>query len=56
MGSGPAGLTAAYHLARFGYRVTVYESGNEIGGLLRSGIPEFRLPEDTATLEEPEDY
>ena len=45
IGSGPAGLTAAYHLARFGYRVKVFESGPEIGGLLRSGIPEFRLPE-----------
>ncbi|MDJ0710652.1 MAG: FAD-dependent oxidoreductase [Woeseiaceae bacterium] len=46
VGSGPAGLTAAYHLARLGYQVTVFESGNEIGGLLRTGIPEFRLPED----------
>jgi 2-oxoacid:acceptor oxidoreductase gamma subunit (pyruvate/2-ketoisovalerate family) len=51
VGSGPAGLTAAYHLARFGYRVTVYESGSEIGGLLRTGIPEFRLPEDTVEKE-----
>ena len=51
VGSGPAGLTAAYHLARFGYRVTVHESGNEIGGLLRTGIPEFRLPEDTVDKE-----
>jgi 2-oxoacid:acceptor oxidoreductase gamma subunit (pyruvate/2-ketoisovalerate family) len=51
VGSGPAGLTAAYHLARFGYDVTVYESGSEIGGLLRSGIPEFRLPEDIVDKE-----
>ena len=51
VGSGPAGLTAAYHLARFGYQVTVYESGNEIGGLLRTGIPEFRLPEDIVDKE-----
>jgi 2-oxoacid:acceptor oxidoreductase gamma subunit (pyruvate/2-ketoisovalerate family) len=51
VGSGPAGLTAAYHLARFGYRVTVYESGNEIGGLLRTGIPEFRLPDDIVDKE-----
>ena len=43
VGSGPAGLTAAYHLARFGYSVTVFESGPEAGGLLRSGIPEFRI-------------
>ncbi len=51
VGSGPAGLTAAYHLARFGYRVTVFESGPEIGGLLRSGIPDFRLPEDVVSRE-----
>ncbi len=51
VGSGPAGLTAAYHLARFGYRVSVYESGSEIGGLLRTGIPEFRLPEDVVDKE-----
>jgi 2-oxoacid:acceptor oxidoreductase gamma subunit (pyruvate/2-ketoisovalerate family) len=51
VGSGPAGLSAAYHLARFGYRVSVYESGGEIGGLLRTGIPEFRLPEDIVDRE-----
>jgi 2-oxoacid:acceptor oxidoreductase gamma subunit (pyruvate/2-ketoisovalerate family) len=44
VGSGPAGLTAAYHLALYGYGVTLYEAGSELGGLLRSGIPEFRLP------------
>jgi 2-oxoacid:acceptor oxidoreductase gamma subunit (pyruvate/2-ketoisovalerate family) len=46
VGSGPAGLSAAYHLARFGYGVTVYEGAAELGGLLRSGIPGFRLPDD----------
>ncbi len=51
VGSGPAGLTAAFHLARFGYRVKVFESGPEIGGLLRTGIPEFRLPDDIVTRE-----
>ncbi len=51
VGSGPAGLTAAYHLARFGYRVNVFESGAEVGGLLRTGIPEFRLPEDVVARE-----
>ncbi len=44
VGSGPAGLTAAYHLALFGYGVTLYEGGPRLGGLLRTGIPEFRLP------------
>ncbi len=51
VGSGPAGLTAAFHLARFGYRVKVFESGPEIGGLLRTGIPEFRLPDDVVSKE-----
>ncbi len=43
VGSGPAGLSAAYHLARMGHPVTVYEAEKELGGLLRWGIPEFRL-------------
>ena len=51
VGSGPAGLTAAYHLARFGYRIHVFESGPEIGGLLRNGIPDFRIPENVVTRE-----
>ena len=51
IGSGPAGLTAAWHLARLGYRVKVFESGPEIGGLLRTGIPEFRLPDDVVSNE-----
>jgi NADPH-dependent glutamate synthase beta subunit-like oxidoreductase len=44
IGSGPAGLTAAYELKRRGYPVTVFESSPEIGGMLRYGIPEERLP------------
>lgn len=44
IGSGPAGLTCAYHLARLGYRVTVFEEADEPGGMLRLGIPEYRLP------------
>jgi NADPH-dependent glutamate synthase beta subunit-like oxidoreductase len=51
VGSGPAGLTAAYHLARFGYQVKVFESGPEVGGLLTTGIPEFRLPDDLVARE-----
>ena len=44
IGGGPAGLTAAYHLARLGYGVEVFEARAEIGGMLRWAIPEFRLP------------
>jgi NADPH-dependent glutamate synthase beta subunit-like oxidoreductase/NAD-dependent dihydropyrimidine dehydrogenase PreA subunit len=44
VGSGPAGLTAAYELRRLGYRVTIFEARPLAGGLLRSGIPEYRLP------------
>lgn len=46
VGSGPAGLTAAGDLARKGYRVTVFEALHELGGVLRYGIPEFRLPRE----------
>ncbi len=46
VGSGPAGLSCAYFLARKNYRVTVYEAEDVIGGLLYWGIPEFRLPKN----------
>jgi heterodisulfide reductase subunit A-like polyferredoxin len=44
VGSGPGGLSAAYFLARKGYRVTVFEAASEAGGVLRLGIPSYRLP------------
>ena len=44
IGSGPAGITIAIILARYGYRVTIFENKSEIGGVLRYGIPDFRLP------------
>jgi glutamate synthase (NADPH/NADH) small chain len=44
VGSGPGGLTAAGELARFGHDVTVFEALHDAGGVLRYGIPEFRLP------------
>lgn len=46
LGSGPAGLTAAYFLRRQGYSVTVFEREAKPGGMLRVGIPEYRLPKD----------
>ncbi len=44
VGGGPAGLTAAYYLARLGYAPTIFEAMPELGGMLRYGIPEYRLP------------
>ncbi|MFX1250085.1 MAG: FAD-dependent oxidoreductase [Promethearchaeota archaeon] len=46
VGSGPAGLTCGYYLARQGYKVTVFETLPVIGGMLAVGIPDFRLPRD----------
>jgi glutamate synthase (NADPH/NADH) small chain len=51
VGSGPAGLAAAGDLAKFGYDVTVFEALHEIGGVLKYGIPEFRLPNDIVDVE-----
>lgn len=44
IGSGPAGLSAAIELCRLGHEVTIFEAMSDIGGMLRYGIPEFRLP------------
>jgi NADPH-dependent glutamate synthase beta subunit-like oxidoreductase len=46
IGSGPAGLTAAYYLRKKGHQVTVFEARSKSGGMLRYGIPFYRLPED----------
>ncbi|MDR0401799.1 MAG: NADPH-dependent glutamate synthase [Endomicrobium sp.] len=51
IGSGPAGLTCAGDLLKFGYNVTVYESLHDAGGVLRYGIPKFRLPKNILNLE-----
>jgi 2-oxoacid:acceptor oxidoreductase gamma subunit (pyruvate/2-ketoisovalerate family) len=51
VGSGPAGLAAAYELARSGHRVTIYEGEAELGGVLRTGIPTYRLPRDVLDRE-----
>lgn len=51
IGSGPAGLTAAHDLVNKGYPVTVFESRPKLGGMLRYGIPSYRLPKDTLDME-----
>ncbi len=51
IGSGPAGLTCSGELAKMGYDVTVFEALHEIGGVLKYGIPEFRLPNDIVDFE-----
>ncbi len=51
VGSGPSGLTCAAELAQKGYRVTIFEALHAVGGVLRYGIPEFRLPKEILDLE-----
>jgi len=51
IGAGPAGLSAAFYLALKGYKPTVFEESSYKGGKLRSGIPEYRLPQDTLDYE-----
>ncbi|MEW6754780.1 MAG: NADH-quinone oxidoreductase subunit NuoF [Candidatus Latescibacterota bacterium] len=51
IGAGPAGLSAAYHLARLGYPVTVFEALPVAGGMLAVGIPEYRLPREVLRRE-----
>ena len=51
IGSGPSGLACAGDLAKLGYQVTVFEALHEIGGVLKYGIPEFRLPNAVVDVE-----
>ncbi len=51
IGSGPSGLSAAYHLARLGHEVEIRDVGGEPGGMMRYGIPSYRLPRDVLDAE-----
>jgi 2-oxoacid:acceptor oxidoreductase delta subunit (pyruvate/2-ketoisovalerate family) len=51
VGAGPSGLSAAYHLARLGHAVEIHEAGPLAGGMLRFGIPKYRLPRDVLEAE-----
>jgi putative selenate reductase YgfK subunit len=51
IGGGPAGLSCAYFLSQRGFRVTVFEAKEELGGVLRYGIPQYRLPKDILDAE-----
>ena len=51
VGAGPAGLSCAYHLARLGHEVVIREAGSLAGGMMRFGIPKYRLPRDVLDAE-----
>jgi 2-oxoacid:acceptor oxidoreductase delta subunit (pyruvate/2-ketoisovalerate family) len=51
VGSGPAGLSAAYHLTRMGHKAVIYEAGPLAGGMMRFGIPKYRLPREVLDAE-----
>jgi NADPH-dependent glutamate synthase beta subunit-like oxidoreductase/Pyruvate/2-oxoacid:ferredoxin oxidoreductase delta subunit len=51
IGAGPSGLSFAYQMARRGYRVTVYDSREKAGGMLRYGVPDYRLPQEVLAAE-----
>jgi len=51
IGGGPSGLSAAYHLTRMGHTVEIYEAGGHLGGLLWTGVPDYRLPKEILDFE-----
>ncbi len=51
IGAGPSGLSAAYHLRRLGHEVTIHEAGSAAGGMMRFGIPTYRLPRQVLAAE-----
>lgn len=51
VGAGPSGLSAAYHLARLGHQVSIWEAGSMAGGMMRFGIPKYRLPRNILDAE-----
>jgi NADPH-dependent glutamate synthase beta subunit-like oxidoreductase len=51
VGAGPSGLSAAYHLTRLGHAVTIMDAGPRAGGMMRFGIPKYRLPRDVLNAE-----
>lgn len=51
VGAGPSGLSAAYHLARLGHEVEIFDSGEKVGGMMRYGIPAYRLPREIVDAE-----
>jgi formate dehydrogenase major subunit len=51
IGAGPSGLSFAYQMARRGYRVTMYDARDRAGGMLRYGVPDYRLPQDVLDSE-----
>ena len=51
VGAGPSGMSAAFHLRRLGHKVTIQEAGPMLGGMMRFGIPKYRLPRDVLDAE-----
>ncbi len=51
IGAGPGGLSAAYHLRRFGHEVSIYDANPKPGGMIRYGIPKYRMPREKLTAE-----